>query len=178
MGERERRKEEAYYFGKLYSTLLFCRVRFWHKEFGWNNTRSELRHAWAVIPPLLSWAHECICNQTHKGSDLSIALPGPAEMTVMNWRLYIYYHSNKHHHPRATPWNLCKCRFPIKPNPWEIVECWQKQQDPPQRHCGWSKTRLQRKPVQLPVPRNSSGEKTINSINFSPVVFFSCEVCP
>lgn len=96
-GRNEGTSQPAYYFGKPYFTLLFCRIRLWYNEFGWSDTRRELRHAWTVIPPLPLLVHEGLCNQTCKDSDLSIPLPSPAEMALMNWKFYIRFHGNRHH---------------------------------------------------------------------------------
>lgn len=128
-----REKTVCLLFWKATFHSFFCIGSFCYDEFGLRRTSGEVRHAWTAIPSLLVLAHECISNQTCEGSDLSVPFPHPAVMAVMNWRLYIHFHGNKHHCPRATPGNLCKLCVPIISNPWEITECMQKQQDPPRR---------------------------------------------
>lgn len=138
-----------------------------------------MRHAWTIIPPLpVQLAHECVYNQSCKDSALVLPLPGPAEPVVMNWRIHIHFHGNKHPCPRATPRTLCKCHFPIKPNPWETSDWMQKQQDPAHRVTRTGARLSCRARLSDSVSMNSRWQRD-NLLNWVfCTCFFSCWVFP
>lgn len=104
---KEDTSKPAQHFRRLHFPLLFCRVKSHSNEFVQGSTHSEPRHARtasSLNSLASSWIY--ISNQTCKGFDLAILLPGPAEIVLRSWRLYFHCHGNRYHCPKATPWTL------------------------------------------------------------------------